>query len=125
MQYYSSSHREVYIRSMRKHFFTLPVLLFFSIHCIAQDNEPNIQADSLTVAITLNNFLDTFKNLEFKKFKDYFANEVTVFFPPSAMVISRVEGKANVEKVLKTFFDKVRLQKNRLHILISTPNVFK
>lgn len=110
---------------MRK-FITLFLVLFVIYqNTTAQTVSTSFNADSISAVNTVNKFLEAFRNLEFEKFRNYFAEDVTVFFPPSAKVAARVEGKANVESVFKTFFDKVRTQKSTPPYLDINPQEMK
>ena len=62
------------------------------------DNSQNTK-DSILVNNELNEFVESFKNLDFVNFQAFFADDVTVFFPPSSMTAQRINGK---EKVLNT-----------------------
>ena len=67
--------------------------------------------DSILVNNELNEFVESFKNLDFDNFQAFFADDVTVFFPPSVMISQRINGKEKVMGVFKTFFDKVKKNK--------------
>ena len=74
------------------------------------DNSQNTK-DSILVNNELNEFVESFKNLDFVNFQAFFADDVTVFFPPSSMTAQRINGKEKVMAVFKTFFDKVKINK--------------
>src|SRR5215467_8915069 len=86
------------------------LLLFLSVSVktvMGQGFNP-AKNDSALVIRELNAFLVAFRNLDFDQFKNYFADDVSVFFPPSAGVASRVDGKHKVLEVFKSFFDRAR-----------------
>jgi len=94
---------------MRKLLTICFLALTFSLNCLAQSK--NDTADSLKVVATLTEFVTAFKNLDMPYFSSFFADDVTVFFPPSAKAPARVNGKKKIMDVFKSFFEKVRASK--------------
>ncbi|MDO3624912.1 nuclear transport factor 2 family protein [Mucilaginibacter sp. BT774] len=72
----------------------------------------NKNADSIAVNNQLSKFVKAFENLDFDQFQSFFAGNVTVFFPPSAMVSDRVDGKEKAMAVFKAFFQRVKEKKS-------------
>lgn len=56
-----------------------------------------------------------------RSFQSYFSNDVTAFFPPSAMVNRSVDEKKNVMGVFSSFFSRVKVGKVRPPYLDITP----
>jgi len=104
---------------MRKLLTICFLALAFSLNCLAQSK--NDTADSLKVGATLTQFVTAFKNLDMPEFSSFFADDVTVFFPPSAKTPARVNGKKKVMDVFKSFFEKVRASKPRPPYLDISP----
>ncbi|HLK29249.1 MAG TPA: nuclear transport factor 2 family protein [Puia sp.] len=91
----------------------LLLVFILTISNLANAQNTNLQKtkDSLAVTEQLKKFVEAFKNLEFDKFQTFFSDDVTVFFPPSALVADRINGKEKAMEVFKNFFDKVRKSK--------------
>jgi len=106
---------------MRKYFFVLCCCVLAVFGANAQNVASNGNADSVAVVNQLNGFIKAFEYLDFEQFKTYFADDVTVFFPPSAMVAGRIDGKDNVMKVFKSFFERVKLTKKTAPYLDIVP----
>ena len=83
------------------------VILSASSQVFAQDRK----ADSIAVTTQLSKFVRAFENLDFDQFQSFFADNVTVFFPPSAMVSARVDGKGKTMAVFKAFLKHVKEKK--------------
>jgi hypothetical protein len=81
--------------------------------------------DSISVCNQLHEFIESFENLDFDRFQTFFSTDVTVFFPPSAMINYRVEGKKNAMKVFKDFFVKVKQGKSNPPYLDISPKKLK
>lgn len=64
-------------------------------------------ADSIRAHETAAAFLIAFDSLRWDEFRQYFADDATVFFPFSD-VPSRVNGRIETEAVFRRFFDQVR-----------------
>lgn len=64
-------------------------------------------ADSIRAHETAAAFLVAFDSLRWDEFRQYFADDATVFFPFSD-VASRVSGRVEIESVFLRFFDQVR-----------------
>ena len=65
--------------------------------------QPNPQKD---VEHVIRDFLVAFSNRDFAAFLPYFAEDATVFFPPStAAPLGRVQGRSEIERTFKTIFD--------------------
>ena len=64
-------------------------------------------ADSVHAHETAAAFLIAFDSLQWDEFRNYFADDATVFFPFSD-VPSRVSGRSEIESVFRRFFDQVR-----------------
>ena len=65
--------------------------------------QPNPQKD---VERVIRDLLVAFSNRDFAVFVPYFAEDATVFFPPStAAPLGRVQGRSDIERTFKTIFD--------------------
>jgi len=65
-----------------------------------------------TAIETTEEFLKAFMNLDWDRFRSFFAADATVFFPPSANSPERSNKKQEVEAVFRTVFDNARKQKS-------------
>ena len=77
----------------------------------AAQNQPSTDS-AATVRETTEEFLRAFVNLDWERFRSFFAADATVFFPPSANSPERSNNKLEVEAVFKTVFDNARKQKS-------------
>ena len=105
------------IRYLLLFFINLPVAI--CVH--GQRPIPVTNEDSVAVSHQLQGFVESFENLDFDRFQAFFSPDVTVFFPPSAQVNDRVDGKKNVMKVFQDFFLKVRKEKSTAPYLDISP----
>jgi ketosteroid isomerase-like protein len=65
--------------------------------------QPNPQKD---VDRVIHDFLVAFSNRDVAAFVPYFAEDATVFFPPStAAPLGRVQGRSEIERTFKTIFN--------------------
>src|SRR5258708_39485610 len=85
-------------------------IFLFPVSVSAQSNYT--KSDSMMVVHQLEGFITAFKNLDFESFQSYFSNEVSAFFPPSALVSRRIDGKVNVMEVFRSFFARVKAVKS-------------
>ena len=83
-----------------------------SISASGQQKKVRSISDSAAVIETTNQFVKDFVNLDWEKFKSYFADDATAFFPPSAKFSTRANNKIEIEKIFSTFFENVRKQKS-------------
>lgn len=82
-------------------------------------------SDSIAVQKTAEQFIEAFTNLEWERFRRFFAADATVFFPPSAQFPRRASGKAEIEKVFQAFFDGARKRKPNPPYLSIEPKEMK
>jgi len=99
-------------------FFTI-IVSTNSIRSFSQDQkeQSNFYKDSVSVVETINNFVDAFTNLDWQKFTEFFSDDATAFFPPSAKFPFRANNKMEIESVFKKVFENARKQKAIPHIL--------
>jgi len=91
---------------MRVLFTLIFSVLFF---CATHAQSPKrASRDSVEVMKTLDGFLDAFSNLKWEEFKGYFADDVCMFFPPSAQTPARANNKEEVVKIFKNVFENTR-----------------
>jgi hypothetical protein len=73
--------------------------------------QPNPQKD---IERVIRDFLVAFSNRDYAAFVRYFAEDATVFFPPSAAApLGRVQGRSEIERTFKTIFDAYPPRSNR------------
>lgn len=78
----------------------------------AQSQNRTAVADSISVMRTVEGFRKAFINLDWENFRQYFAEDITAFFPPSAKFPGRTNNKAELEAVFQSFFASLRQQKS-------------
>jgi ketosteroid isomerase-like protein len=83
------------------------------------------QADSIAVLVTTNNFLIAFRNLEWDRFKEYFADDATAFFPPSARYPYRANNKSAIMDIFKMVFENAHKRKTSAPYLDIDPKDIK
>ena len=110
---------------MFKYLFIFFVCVPAALHVTGQNHNTLANEDSTAVSNQLHGFIESFENLEFDRFQTFFSPDVTVFFPPSAQVNERVDGKKNVMKVFQDFFLKVRKEKSSAPYLDISPQKLK
>ena len=73
--------------------------------------QPNSQKD---IERVIREFLVAFSNRDYAVFVPYFAEDATVFFPPStAAPLGRVQGRSEIERTFKAIFDAYPPRSNR------------
>ena len=97
---------------MIRHTFILSFCLFITLSAFSTAVAQNSNADSIAVNNQLSKFVKAFENLDFDQFQSFFADNVTVFFPPSAMLSGRIDGKEKSMAVFKAFFQRVKEKKS-------------
>jgi len=110
---------------MIRHAFMISFCLFITISTSSQAVAQNRNADSIVVRNQLNKFVKAFENLDFDQFQAFFADNVTIFFPPSAMVSGRIDGKEKSMAVFKAFFQRVKEKKSSPPYLDIKPEKMK
>lgn len=65
-------------------------------------------ADSLSLVVAMNTFVDAFSGLNWPVFDACFADDATAFFPPSAKFPYRANGKQEIENIFKIVFENAR-----------------
>jgi len=101
--------------------------LTFVTNAAAQESKSagSMQTDTVVITETANSFLIAFKNLDWDRFADYFADDVTVFFPPSAKYPYRANDKAETLKIFKTVFENARKRRQQAPYLDIDPKDVK
>ena len=69
-----------------------------------------VDKDSLAVQKAADDWVTSFNNLEWEKFRGSFSDDVSVFFP-FIQAPRRATGRVEVETLFKQFFDAVRKRK--------------
>jgi len=110
---------------MIRHTIVICFCLFMALSASSQRVGQNRNIDSVAVSNQLNKFVRAFENLDFEQFQSFFADNVTVFFPPSAMVSARVDGKEKAMAVFKAFFQRVKEKKSTPPYLDIKPEKMK
>ena len=73
---------------------------------------PSAAADSVGAHRAAEGFLAAFDSLQWERFRGYFAEDMTMFFP-FAQVPTRADGRAAVEAVFSQFFEAQRAARAR------------
>ena len=94
-------------------------------HVLARDSQSAANSDSAAVQKTVEQFLEAFANLDWERFRSFFAVEATVFFPPSAQSSHRANGRLEIETVFRSVFDHARKQKSSAPYLNIQPKEMK
>lgn len=68
----------------------------------------NTQAE---IAGLLSGFINSFNNLDFEKFRAYFADDATVIHP--AIFPRRIEGRTEIERAWQVVFENIRRESGR------------
>jgi hypothetical protein len=91
----------------------------------SQKIQSDSSSDSITVVQTLDQFIDAFVSLNWKKFTDYFADDATAFFPPSAKFPIRANNKIEIENIFKNVFENARKQRSSPPYIVIEPKDLK
>ena len=110
---------------MIRYAFIVSFCLFITLSASSSAVAQNRNTDSIAVDNQLNKFVKAFENLDFDQFQSFFAENVTVFFPPSAMVSGRIDGKEKSMAVFKAFFQRVKEKKSSPPYLDIEPEKMK
>jgi len=78
---------------------------------LTRDRQSAAKSNAAAVEKTAAQFIEAFTNLDWERFRRFFAADATVFFPPSARSPRRANGKTEIEAVFKSVFDNARKQK--------------
>lgn len=78
-------------------------LLLTLVTCATAQNETHKRAE---IERTLHAFLEAFDNLEWDKFRGFFADDATVFYPRG--VAQRAEGREEYERAFRDVFAQIR-----------------
>jgi ketosteroid isomerase-like protein len=83
-----------------------------SVFLVQRTDGQSIKLNSkeMQVRKSAQEFLAAFDSLNWQLFRSFFAADATVFFPPSANIPMRVEGKTAIEKVFENVFANARKQ---------------
>jgi ketosteroid isomerase-like protein len=87
---------------------SLLVMMFLTQHISAQGFRRNSAENK--IRNTANDFVAAFVSLDWERFRSYFAGSATAFFPPSAKLSARVDGKRAIENVFAKVFENARKQ---------------
>lgn len=68
-------------------------------------------SQELQVRAAAADFIAAFVALDWERFRSHFAEDATAFFPPSANIPGRVDGKEAIEKVFRGVFENARKQR--------------
>jgi len=117
---------------MRYSFKILLALTLFSLSAstadsqsFARDSQSVTESDSVAVQKTAGQFIQAFINLEWERFRSFFAADATGFFPPSAQFPRRANGKAEIENVFRVVFEGARKRKSGPPYLSIEPKEIK
>lgn len=115
--------------------FQLKILLaltFFSLSASTadsqfsvRDNQSVADSDSAAVQKTTEQFIEAFINLDWERFRSFFATIATAFFPPSAQFPRRANGKPEIENAFRAVFEGARNRKSNPPYLSIEPKEMK
>src|SRR5689334_23886743 len=90
-------------------------LLLILAFCILLTSTPLAQqhggaSEEEVVQKTIADFIDAFNNLDWDRFREYFADDATVFNPaiPEVTELHRLDGREKIEAVFKHVFDEAK-----------------
>jgi ketosteroid isomerase-like protein len=94
-------------------------------HLLAIDSQ--LASDSAPTAVQkrAEQFIEAFINLDWERFRSFFATDATAFFPPSAQFPRRANGKAEIEQVFRAVFEAARRRKSSPPYLNIEPKEMK
>jgi len=105
---------------------TLAIILAQTIVTSGQNQSVNReQQDSVKVLETTYNFLNAFRNLEWDRFTEYFADDATAFFPPSAKHAQRANSKLEIVNIFKIVFENAHKRRTSAPYLDIDPKEIK
>ncbi len=76
----------------------------------AQGKTTGINAEEREVRKAADSFIEAFKNLDWERFRSFFAADATMFFP--AGVLRRADGKDEAEAGFKAVFEEARKRRS-------------
>jgi len=82
------------------------VMMCMTMNLFAQSTTS--KADSTEVITAVNSFVDAFSNLRWEEFKQFFAEDATAFFPPSANHPARAENGKEVLSIFSKVFENAK-----------------
>ena len=97
-------------------------LMMSTTTCLLAQSKTSAKADSTEVITTLNSFVDAFSNLRWEEFRQFFADDATAFFPPSANHPIRAENGKEVLSIFSKVFENAK-QRNKSKIDIQPKEV--
>jgi ketosteroid isomerase-like protein len=110
----------------------LVALIFLSLsvsnahgQLLARDSQLATDSASAAVQKTAEQFIEAFINLDWERFRRFFAKDATAFFPPSAQFPRRANGKAEIEQVFRAVFEAARKRKSSPPYLNIEPKEMK
>ena len=109
-------------------FFSLFIIIFsvsFSVYGQVQKHQSDPGSDSIAVVQTIHEFVDAFSILNWQKFTEFFSDDATAFFPPSAKSPFRANNKVEIENIFKRVFENARKQKSAPPYIDIQPNDLK
>jgi ketosteroid isomerase-like protein len=92
---------------------------------LAKNTQTIADSGSAAVQKTIDGFIEAFTNLEWERFRGFFAADATAFFPPSAKFPRRANGKAEIENVFRNVFGAARERKSSPPYLSIHPKEMK
>ena len=113
------------LRKYHQPILTLAIILTQAIVTSGQSPVNREQQDSIKVLETTHNFLTAFRNLEWDRFTEYFADDATAFFPPSAKHAHRTNNKGEIIGIFKVVFENARKRRMSAPYLDIDPKEIK
>ena len=92
---------------------------------IALAQQPGNSSEEEVVQKTVAEFIYAFNNLDWEHFRQYFADDATVFNPaiPGVTELRRLDGREKIETVFKSVFDEARKGKGPPYLDIRPENL--
>lgn len=113
------------IRQSRLLLSALALVMTNVLTASGQSQATSQHADSIAVMANTDTFLNAFRNLEWDRFTEYFAEDATVFFPPSAKQPYRANNKTEILKIFKVVFENARHRRTKAPYIDIDPKDIK
>jgi ketosteroid isomerase-like protein len=82
------------------------LLLCLTRSLLAQEPDPRTSAPRATPGALLQDFIQAFDNLEWDRFRSFFADDATVFYPRG--FVERANGRREFEANFRKVFEQIR-----------------
>jgi ketosteroid isomerase-like protein len=98
-------------------------ILVLTSTALAQQHDNSSEEE--IIQKTVGEFINAFNNLDWEHFRQYFADDATVFNPaiPEVTELHRLDGREKIETVFKSVFDEARKGKGPPYLHIRPENL--